>query len=609
MRLRHRRATRAAEPPGGGRCPLCDELLGVPPERSRRTREYRPPSLRLEVAGDHRRRDQLAWRLSAVGTRHARTSPVPFVADDVRFVYLLCGNGHYFLEEILLPGAEDLSLWRQHAFVAAIGPVASGKSYLLVRTLNQPLAPSGRDHPNARGIVHVERVGLTDPLESVPKETLDTYYGDTRRSDLHRPIPATAIDDLVPGPILQDFIADEITETAAALQKKVMGRARSGFDRWGMTIRQPIFLRTRKAGQPVLTCVADLAGELFTRNQHGFTGLRTLPMLQHCTELVWVIDPFHSGRRFERFLSDSLGDEAKFHRIVEGSSRPDEARAGDLQRLRDVIEARDEINDRIASEITLDFSSWFSPVGGTLYNLVAITKCDLLELALRERDLGDLGDAGAVLDGIAKYLDYVIDRDYPVLASVAVQELVEYLQVGEFDGPQRDAAQRRRVDQLAAALLDHFSHHERFWSLVHGGGADTVKLTNEVLAAALDEREEVVPSLDEHLAACLQPDGGSRLQMRDLVMSAVGCGVMCGLGHGKRVVALLNQRWRDVRFFLCSPLGTVPSFEAATAAASGPSHAVPEVRMKPSDSEYPKIDDPSAGLTQLQLRILRKALP
>jgi len=35
------------------------------------------------------------------------------------------------------------------------------------------------------------------------------------------------------------------------------------------------------------------------------------------------------------------------------------------------------------------------------------------------------------------------------------------------------------------------------------------------LASELDELEVPVPSLDGHLAACLLPDGGSLLQMRD----------------------------------------------------------------------------------------------
>jgi hypothetical protein len=460
----------------------------------------------------------------------------------------------------------------------------------------------GNDHPGGETMVRVERVGLADPLESVPKDTLEGHYTETRRRG--RPIPPTLKAELVPGGILETVIADDIREAARALQQRVMGRARSDFDLWGETIRQPIFLRTRKAGRPVLTCVADLAGELFDRETGVYVGLSTLPMIQHCTELVWVIDPFSSGGRFETFLRTAVPDDAEYASIVEGSARPDEERWGDPGRLHHDLANRDEINDRLGSDFVLDFGPFVSPLGGTLYNLVAITKCDLVERALRKRRLDELGEPGRVREGIARYLGYVIDRRYPVLAAAAVQDVVDYLQVGGFDGPARDTAQRRRVDQFAAALLDHYSSPERFWELTHAGGAETIALTNDGFAAELDDREVPVPALDAHLAACLQPDGGSVLQMRDLVMSAVACGLMHGLGHRDRVAALFDQRWRDARFFLCSPLGTVPSCELAAPGTDGPV-------MQPRDDSrvYPRVDEPSAGLTQLQLRIMRRALP
>ena len=640
MSGRPRRNRRAAEPLGGGRCPLCNALLGVPPAKNERTQGWLAPSLRLEVAGDPRERATMTWRLSVVGRsgkRHVRTSSAgrhgagedttpnldasfddedgpavvdtaaqrgAFVADDVRYVYLLCGNGHYFLEEDRGPGGEDLSLWRQHAFVAALGPVASGKSYLLVRALNQPLMPLGNDFPDAGGTVRIERVGLADPLESVPKDTLEEHYAKTRRAVT--PIPSTARNELVPGAILEEVIADEIRKAAKSLQTRVMGRNRADFDEWGQTIRQPIFVRTRKAGQPVLTCVADLAGELFDRETGVYVGLTTLPMIQHCTELVWVVDPFSSGGRFERFLKTAVPDEAEYGSIVEGSARPDESRAGDPAKLRRALAERDEINDRLGSDFVLDFGPFVSPLGGTLYNLVAITKCDLVQRALQKSRLEDLGDSGRVLEGVARYLDYVIDRRFPVLAADDVQSVVDYLQVGAFDGPARDTAQRRRVQQLATALLEHYSRPDRFWNLVHGGEAETVELTNDGLVAELDELEVPVPSLDAHLAACLQPDGGSLLQMRDLLLSAVGCGVMYGLGQRDRVAALFDQRWRDVRFFLCSPLAMVPSYEPASTQQLDDQSVMPPCDH---DREYPRVEEPSAGLTQLQLRIMRRALP
>jgi hypothetical protein len=501
------------------------------------------------------------------------------------------------VEEDLERGGEDLSLWRQHAFVAALGPVASGKSYLLVRALKQLLAPQDIDHSYTTGMVHIERVKQF-PLELMPMEILEKHYEQTWQANT--PIPATAKEDQVPGTILQDEIGRDIRSAAETLQFKVMGFPRADFDRWGEKVRQPIFLRTRKAGQPVLTCVVDLAGELFDRETGAYVGFTTLPMMQHCTELVWVIDPFSSDGRFENYLRQAVRDPAEYTRIVEGSARPDEGRDADPEKLSRDLAARDGVNDKLGSDFVTDFGDFVSPLGGTLYNLIAITKCDLVELALR-RDctLDKLGEPGDVCEGIARYLGYVIDRAFPVLATKDVQELVDYLQVGAFDGPARDAAQRQRVDQLAAALLRHYSTAERFWDLVDGGGADKIELTNNDLVAELDELEVEVPSLDAHLAASLRPDGGSQLHMRDLVMSAMGCGLMHGLGQRARVVLLFAQRWRDVRFFLCSPLGTVPSYQPGDVT----------VRMPPSeDRKYPKVDAPSAGLTQLQLRIMRRAL-
>ncbi|MGD9525206.1 hypothetical protein [Pseudonocardia sp.] len=606
-------------------------MLGVKPVRSERPPNgFLPPSLRLEVAYQPGR--PITWRLSVVGRRLALTStpddgqssgaqttsgtdfpeefadedgrPLDgelvavrgkFIAEHVTSVYLLCGDGHYFMEEDLSPGGEDLSQWRQHAFVAALGPVASGKSYLLVRALKQPLKPQGIDHPNSGSMVHVAGVKQF-PFEVVPLDTLEEHY--LRTFHANTPIPITVKDDMVPATILKEKIGPEVRAAAEALQLKVMGYPRAS--QWGDTLRQPIFLRTRIDGRPVLSCIVDLPGELFDRENDNYVGFKALPMMQHCTEVVWVIDPFSSGGRFTDYLRAAVTDSDEFARIVEGSARPDERRAGDLKRLHDDLANRDGVNDRLGSDFALDFGHFCSPLGGTLYNLIAITKCDLVERALRNCRLDQLGAKGDVAEGIARYIGYVIDRNYPVLAADDVQELVDYLQVGAFDGPARDAAQRSRVEQLATSLLEHYSKPEQFWNLVHGGAADHIELTNPDLVAALDELEVSVPSLDAHVAACHQPDGGSLLQMRDLVMSALGCGLMQGLGQRARVVSLLAQRWRDVRFFLCSPLGTVPSYKSE---AGG-------VRMPPSgDRKYPKVDEPSAGLTQLQLRIMRRALP
>jgi hypothetical protein len=599
--------------PGGGRCPLCDAVLGARPEKDKRTGRYLPPSLRLEVAGDPRQRP-LAWRLSVVGTRDERVSTnPPFVEDDVRWSYLLCGNGHYFLDWIKLPGEEGKFVWRNQSFVAAVGPVASGKSYLLARTLNQPLEPSGRYGPLPADVDTVAARSLSDPLESVPKDTLERSYSDTRRPHVHRPIPPTLTDELLPGTILQGEIAGEIPDAAAELQRKVMKRDRPPSDPWGQSMRQPIFLRTRRDGQPVLTCVADLSGELFQYDQRGILGAKDLPMLRHCRALVWVIDPFHSEQRFATFLADALNDDQLYHLIAEGSSRPDAARAADPSLLQGVIADRDELFERLATELTKDEGDFVAPIGGIVRNLVVISKCDLVERALKKRDLVDLGDAGQVLSGIGYYLDHVLDRYQPAAVSAAVNDLFGYLRVGEFGGPEQVSAQRQRVAQTAAAMLEHYSDSARFWSLVHGGEEDRIPLRNESNAVALDERTIAVPSLDEHIVACLKRDGSRELRLRDLVMSALGCGIMFGLGHDRHVVALLRQRWREIQFFLCSPLGTVPQISGSQGVALAPGGQPwpppGPIQMVPSSAGFPRVGAASAALTQLQLRIMQEALP
>lgn len=601
MSKRSEAAAEAAARPGGGWCPLCGAQLGTSSARDPQTNDPLPPSLRLEVAGTIRQRP-LGWRLTVCGTstRQDSTDP-PFVEADVRWTYMLCGNGHYFLDSIKLPGEEGKFVWRKQSFVAAIGPVASGKSYLLTRTLNQPLAPSGRAFVNEQGMVIVERIGLADPLEAIPKDTLEHFYSDTRRRGVHKPMPPTLIDELIPGTILRDYIGDDIPDAAKVLQEKVMKRARSTFDAWGRTIRQPIMLRAQIGGRPSLTCVADLAGELFRSDDQGFRGADELPLLRNCSALIWVVDPFHSDGRFEEFLQDAVNDDVEYQQIAEGSSRPDERRSGDLDQLRTEIDLRDEISEKLATEITKDIGTVFAPVGGILRNLIAITKCDLVERALHKADLADLGEGDDVREGIACYLEYLVHPDHPVAATDPVQRLLDYLRVAGYPGAEQ--ARFQRVNQVADALLAHYSEPGAFWDLVHAGKVADVLLRDDG-AAALDEWSFRIPSLDEHLVSALQPGGAVRLQMRDLVMSAVGCGLMFGLGHERHVNQLFKQRWRTVQFFLCSPLGTVPKV-AAPAYGAPP----PGVQMLPSSSAFPRVATPSAALTQLQLHVLREAMP
>jgi hypothetical protein len=154
--------------------------------------------------------------------------------------------------------------------------------------------------------------------------------------------------------------------------------------------------------------------------------------------------------------------------------------------------------------------------------------------------------------------------------------------------------------QYASALLHRFSYHEHWWNLVHGGGAVDVPVPEGSHSAVQPPGMVTVPSLDEHIASALNPGGAGVLRTRDLVMSALGCGVAYGLGFESRVESMLNQRWRDVRFFLCSPLGEVP------VRVDGSTNLIEP--LEPA-ATFPDLDERSAALSQLLLCLLRRVWP
>ncbi len=560
-----------------GKCPICGACLGVPPVASPNG-GFLPPSLRLELSGPARETPK-AWRLSVVGRDVARSSQnPPFDPGDVQWAYLLCGNGHFFLDRVSMPGEPESFRWSEQSFVAAVGPAASGKSYLITRTLNQPLVPP------TLAIPHLPRVEVGDPLESVPRSTLERYYNRTRSKPAHTPIPATVVRELIPGGILGDYVDRAIPDVATELQEQVMGGARSGT--WGTTVRQPIFVRTGGPDGRVLTCVADLAGELFHWGDQGFEGADTLQLLRWCDALLWVVDPFASDE-FLELLEDAVEDHTVYQKVMRGSSRPGEY-AGSAE-YEDINRERGAHAGKLAQALTADVGQMAADRDGTLHNLVAITKCDVLRLALEHKALAELGNTETVVSGVMRYLEYVSGPNRPAHAQ-GTERLLTYL------CPTSLQDRVRRARHVAEGLVAHYSDPKAFWDLVHTGRSAVVRLANPDRDPTLAPLTIAVPSIDDHLAASLVRHGAAHLQPRDLVMSALGCGVMFGLGQGQQVQQLLGQTWRQLRFFLCSPLATVPLADDGN-------------RLSPTARNFPRVDAPSAALTQLQLRILMEALP
>src|SRR5204862_5050051 len=96
------------------------------------------------------------------------------------------------------------------------------------------------------------------------------------------------------------------------------------------------------------------------------------------------------------------------------------------------------------------------------------------------------------------------------------------------------------------------------WDLVHGGAGTKIEVPEGEPSQILHAVEIAVPSLDEHVARSLVPGEGGVLRTRDLIMSALGCGITYGLGFGQTMDLLLRQEWRELRFFVCSTLVEVP---------------------------------------------------
>jgi len=572
----------------GRTCPVCDATLGAaPPLDPKSSRFVVPPGFKLEVGPpDHQ--DRYPWRLTLVGGNYPRptsTEPV-FTEHEIDYVYLLCGGGHIFPDSTPLYSPDARQRIDEWNMVAALGAPASGKTYLLIRMLRQSL-----DNPdNWTSMEDLDRVRQfqLSPLEQIPL---------TDRSSMYSNMLATgdAIEPTMtnrrgtPDGILGEQLPDALDAIKEMIRRTVLDgerRARS----WGTRFRQPLVLRTATRDRRTWTGVADLPGEMFDPDK---LVRREQVKLRDYDSLIWVVDPAVAAGTLDRFARDSLADGSSYGDILDGSLRPGTVEGGNAE----VVRAnRDHIQTEIGQQLTLLEGVFTNQQGPSLQVLVAVSKCDLIHAGLTKKDLDELGQPGEVLRGVGGYLALAARRftEGRLDSDGAAADLLHYLHGGIST---EQAVRDQRVRQIAAELIRHFSDPTAFWNLAHTGGPDRIDVPGAGIACP--GQTLAVPSIGEHLDRSLRPGAARRVLMRDLVMSAVGCGVAYGLGHEDALFKIIRDPALIVRFHLCSPLGTVPqAYDDGFAA-----------RMRPlaEQARFPRVQERSAALTQLLLSVLGKA--
>ena len=584
----------------GNTCPVCGAALGaVDLELDPRTGRFKmPPSMRLEV-GPADAEDRNSWRVTVLSaSRSGRpyeplTSPAPrFIEEEVEYTYLLCGGGHIFPDVVSVftqrpntqrPNTQRIDGWNM---VAAIGAPASGKTYLLVRMLHQNLDnPDAYDlSPSAGGRVRLRQL---TPLERVPLAVRAERYKRTLSEG--EPIPPTNTErEGKPEGILNRALPSALEEGIRQLVIRTVVDGHRRAEEWGRTFRQPLVLRTDSQGRRFWTGVADLPGELFNPDN---TQPQEAGKLRGFDSLLWVVDPVVAANALDWLKKESLPDDADYPMVLDGSLRPG---ASENSGHKVVRGNRDHFQIEIGRQLTLVDGIMTRGPEQNLNLFVALSKCDLIHTALRRKRLTDLGAPGVVRLGVARYLFTAARKlaEQRLTADDASTQLLRHLHGGAAGSV---AARRERIEHIADGLLAAYSDAGRFWNLVHLGRADAVVIADGP-TMNLQGWHLCVPSLSEHLAAALVPASGQRLLLRDLVMSALGCGVMYGLGHQDAVASLLHDDWLTIRFFLCSPLGTVP-------VSVGDQLITPLV----GGDRFPQAHERSAALTQLILAVLGKA--
>jgi hypothetical protein len=584
----------------GNTCPVCGAALGaVDLELDRATGRFKlPPSMRLEV-GPADAENRNSWRVTVLSVNASGlpyeplTSTTPrFIAEEVEYTYLLCGGGHIFPDVVSvfdqaggghLRNAQRIDGWNM---VAAIGAPASGKTYLLVRMLHQNLdTPDGFDlSSGASGRVRLRQL---TPLERMPLAVRAERYKRTV-SEGH-PIPPTNTEqEGKPVGILDRALPSALEDGIRQLVVKTVVDGQRRAEEWGRNFRQPLVLRTDSQGRRFWTGVADLPGELFNPDD---TQPQEAGKLRGFDSLLWVVDPVVAANALDWLVADSLPDVTDYPMMLDGSLRPGASESSGHKVVRG---NRDHFQIEIGRQLTLIDGILTRGPEQNLNLFVALSKCDLIHAALRNKKLTDLGAPDVVRRGVARYLFTTARKlaEQRLTADEAATGLLVYLHGGAAGSA---VARQERIEHIADGLLRVYSDPTRFWNLVHSGRAEEVVITDGP-TMNLQGWHLSVPSLSDHLTAALVPETGHRLLLRDLVMSALGCGLMFGLGHQDAIASLLHDNWLTLKFFLCSPLGTVPmstSNQLITPLVGG--------------DRFPQAHERSAALTQLMLAVLGKA--
>lgn len=583
----------------GGLCPVCGGYLGTPVPMHAGTRRFEvPPCFRLEI-GRAEGTENHAWRVSVAGANFPpAVSREPFfVQSEVEYVYLLCSDGHIFPEAapvdyrdgLAADARQRIDRWNM---VAAIGAPASGKTYLLVRMLGQELTNPQNLHPaNDHGRVRRHHL---NPLEEVPMDRRTIEYARTLAD--RRAIEPTLAEETRPALILEEVIPDAADAIREFIRMTVVdGQARAS--RWGRNFRQPLVVRTGSGSILTWTGVADLPGELFGPDPGGS---RERNKLRSYDALIWVIDPVVAEAALDPLTKESLNEEGHYDKVLDGSLRPGTVAAQGATQVR---ADRERTQRDIGHRLTLVGNDLAVDEGRALEMLIAVTKCDVIHAALRKhRRLVELGRRDAVRLGVATYLATLTRRF--AAGELTTDDhggaLLEYL-LGARSA--QAAVQERRTYQIADGLLAHYSDQQAFWGLVHEGTKDTVDIPSGGSMATAARRIEVT-SIGQHIDQSTVPGSAERMLIRDLVMSALGCGIAFGLGHENVIASILRNDWQRIRLFLCSPLGTVPVGRSAGIPGGALMH-----RLEPLEpgTRFPNMSESSAALTQLMLAALRKA--
>lgn len=558
-------------------CPACGSDFGTPPAG-------RPPSLRLDLGGGVPGRK--SWRLSlftGTGALGRFWASPAFVATDTETVYWLCGDGHlYFDHRVLTNGRQATAgLIEDHDRAAMVGSIAAGKSYLLLRTLSQHLALPPEARTNTAQPI---RKLVGDPVEERPMTVLKTEYQKAAEQGI--PLNQTNLQAMMPVLFLANTIGQDLVDQIHRIHAELYPNAEPD-PKWGNRVRQPIVQRYDVAGKRVFTSVADLPGEFY----NTAAGDNRSSVLRGYSSLLWVVDPIVVPE-FRDFLPDNVRD-----LVTVSSMRPDAPTQADLRtaRLRRATQQR-EIANRLAN----DADGISDNVGKTQQVLVCFTKADLVALATRHgRRLSELGRHDSVIGGVANYLIHVATRASGPAGRDYVEPAAWDSIIGDLSGARHEKANRKAMARhIARAIVEHYSDGERLWNLVHDGDEDLI----DIPAGDLDIETSgkiSVPSLEQHVAAAMTRTEAGVLRQRDLVMSALACGLVLGLDLSGAVNDLLEQHWRDVRFFLCSPFGEVPVITPGS-----------DDHFQPMDGrDFPSLDSRSAALVQLHLSLLSGVRP